>query len=448
MSSSEPADQAPAQRIAYPGAFLRTSADYAWRLIAIGTVIYFGVRLLSKLSEVVIPFLVSILITAILQPLAMRMRRAGLQRGAATIITILSALIVVGGLLTVVVFRAFQQAPQLGDQINNLLPHIKHWLIYGPLKVNPQTVNNLNSTISRDITKNSSAIASTALSTGKTLLSLLAGMVLAVFSTIFLVYDGDRIWAFLLKGIPEPARPTLDAAGRAAWNTLSYYIRGTLVVALFHGFVVAVTLTILGVPLAFPLGVLVALGSFIPLVGAVVTGVLAVAVAGLTQGLVAAIVMVAVLLLDNQIEAHVLQPFVVGRYVRIHPLAVVLSLAAAALLFGIVGAFIAVPVVASVNSAVRAGLAMRASPAAAGAILAQRPVASAADATRSPPPGSPLAIGHPNDLEGGGGADPPPDPAATDPPVESDPGGGTGGIDRADGRDGSVNDAPDPPPEG
>lgn len=360
MSSTEPADQTPARRAAFPGPVLRTTADYAWRLIAIGTVVYFGVRLLSRLSEVVIPFVVSILISAILQPLAQRMRRAGLGRGVATVLTILSALVIVGGLLTVVVFRAAQQAPQLGDQINNLLPHIKHWLIHGPLKVNPQTVNNLNNTISNDITKNSSAIASTALSTGKTVLSLLTGLVLAVFSTIFLVYDGDRVWAFLLKGVPEVARPKADAAGRAAWNTISYYIRGTLIVALFHGVVVAVTLTILGVPLAFPLGVLVGLGSFIPLVGAVVTGVLAVAVAGLTQGLIAAIIMVAVLLLDNQIEAHVLQPFVVGRYVRIHPLATVLSLAAAGLLFGIVGAFIAVPVVAVVNSAVRAALATRA----------------------------------------------------------------------------------------
>ncbi len=358
MSSSEPADPAAAGRTTYPGAVIRIAADYSWRLIAIGTVVYFGVRLLSRLSEVVIPFIVSILITAVLQPLAERLKRAGLGRGLATVVTIFTALVLLGGLITVVVIRAAQQAPQLGNEINNLLPHIKHWLIHGPLKINPDTVNNLNKTVSNDITKNSSAIASKALSTGKTVLALLTGLLLAVFSTIFLVYDGDRVWAFLLRGTPARARPGLDAAARAAWTTISYYIRGTLIVALFHGLVVAVTLTILGVPLSFPLAVLVALGSFIPLVGAVVTGVLAVAVAGLSKGLVASIVVVAVLLLDNQIEAHVLQPFVVGRYVRIHPLAVVLSLAAAGILFGLVGAFIAVPVVATINGAVRAALAL------------------------------------------------------------------------------------------
>ena len=350
----------------YPGPVLRVTAEYAWRIIAIGVVVYFGVRLLSRLSEVVIPFIVSILVTALLQPVAKRMRRMGMSRGVTTLLTLLTTVVVVGGLITIVVVRAAQQAPQLGDEVNNLLPHIKHWLITGPLKLNPKTVNNLNNTISQDITKNSSAIASTALSTGKTALSLLGGLVLAIFSTIFLVYDGDRVWAYLLKGLPHDARPTADAAGHAAWVTLSYYIRGTFVVAFFHGIVVAVTLTILGVPLAFPLAVLVALGSFVPLIGAVVTGVLAVAVALLSKGLVGGIVMTAVLLLDNQIEAHVLQPFVVGRYVRIHPLAVVLSLAAGGLLFGIVGAIIAVPVVATVNSAVRAANALRAEAAASG----------------------------------------------------------------------------------
>jgi putative heme transporter len=356
MSATDPApvDQAANRGTTYPGPALRTAGDYAWRLLAIGTAGYFGIKLLSRLSEVVIPFVVSILITAALHPLAQRLRRAGVGRGAATLLTMLTAVVVFGGLLTIVIVRATQQAPELGDEINNLLPQVKHWLIHGPLRINAKTVNNLNTTISNDITKNSSTIASTALSTGRTALSLLAGLVLAIFSTIFLTYDGDRVWGFVLQGVPEPARPHLDAAARAAWSTISYYIRGTLLVAFFHGVVVEITLSILGVPLAFPLAVMVGLGAFVPLVGAIVTGTLAVAVAGLSKGLVAAIVMAGVLLLDGQIEAHVLQPFVVGRYVRIHPLAVVMSLAAAGLLWGIFGAVIAVPVVATLNSAIRA----------------------------------------------------------------------------------------------
>lgn len=358
MQSSGPAQPAssPSSGRQSPGPVLRTAGEYAWRLLAVGTVGYFLVQLLSKLSLVVIPFIAAILVTGLLQPVANRLRRLGMGRGLATVITMLGAVFVLGGLITEVVVRATQQAPQLGDEINRLLPQIKHWLIHGPLRINAKTVDNLNNTITNDISKNSSKIASAALSTGKTVLSFLAGLLLAVFSSIFLVYDGDRVWGFLLKGFPPGGRPAADAAGRAAWRTISQYVRGTLIVATFHGVVVAITLSLLGVPLAFPLAVLVALGSFVPLVGAFVTGALAVGVAGLSHGLVAAIVMVAVLLLDNQVEAHLLQPFVVGRYVRIHPLAVVLALAAGAILYGIVGAIVAVPVVAMVNSAVRAAL--------------------------------------------------------------------------------------------
>jgi putative heme transporter len=342
------------RRTDYPGPLLRTAADYGWRLLILGAVVYFAVRLLSHIGLVVIPFLVSLLVTALLrQPLNFLQRR-GFRRGLATVATVVGAAVVLGGLMTLVVIRAAHQAPQLGDEINKLIPDVKRWLITGPLRLNPTTVNNLSETITNAVTKNTSAIASTALSTGKEALRVLAGIALMIFSTIFLLYDGEKVWGFLVRGAPRATRDQVDRAGRAAWTTLAQYVRGTLVVAAFHGVVIAVTLTILGVPLAFPLAVLVGLGSFVPLVGAIVTGALAVAVAGLSQGLVAAIVVVAVLVIDNQIEAHALQPFVVGRYVRVHPLAVVLALATGGLLFGIFGAIVAVPVVACANSAVRA----------------------------------------------------------------------------------------------
>jgi predicted PurR-regulated permease PerM len=254
----------------------------------------------------------------------------------------------------VVVSRAVAQAPQLGNQINQLIPHIKNWLIHGPLHISPNSVNNFSKTLTNEINKNTSAIASTALSTGRTVLNVLAGLVLSIFITIFLLYDGPRVWKFVLGAVPTPARDRVDQAGQAAWSTLGHYVRGTLIVAAFHGIVIAITLTILGVPLVGPLAVLVGLGAFVPLIGAIVTGVLAVGVAGITNGLFAALVVLGVLILNNQAEAHLLQPFVVGRYVRIHPLAVIMSLAAGSILFGIFGAIIAVPVVACTNSAVRA----------------------------------------------------------------------------------------------
>jgi predicted PurR-regulated permease PerM len=346
----------PAPERRYPGPVLRTASDYGWRLIVVGTVLYLLVRGLSQLTTVVIPCIVALLVTALLHPLQVLLRRAHLPRGLATVVSFLVAVVVIAGVVFLVIDRAIAQAPQFGDQINRLIPDVERWLEDGPLQVSRSQVSNFSSTLSKEVSKNSSALASAALSTSKTAVEVLTGLVLAIFVTIFLLYDGDGIWQFLLRAVPTPGRGRADRAGRAAWLTLSHYMRGTLVVAAFHGIVIAAVLLVLGVPVVAPLALIVALGSFVPIVGAVVAGLLAAGVATIEQGLAAGIVVVIVLVVDNQVEAHLLQPFVVGRYIHVHPLAVVLALATGALSFGIFGAIIAVPTMACVNSAVRAAL--------------------------------------------------------------------------------------------
>ncbi len=373
----------------YPGRILRVTSDYGWRLIVLGVVVYFAAHLLSKLAIAVIPFILALMASAMLRPAFSWLVRRGLPRSAATIVTFLGAVVVVGGILTLVIVKAVDQAPQLGDQINRLIPHVKRWLETGPLHVNRASVDNFSSSLTKQVTTNSSAIASTALSTGKTVVDVLTGLVLAIFVTIFLIYDGDGVWAFLVKAVPHAGRERADRAGHAAWRTLGHYMRGTLVVAAFHGVVIAITLTVLGSPLVAPLALLIALGSFVPLAGAVVTGAVAAGVAGIEQGIGAAIVVVVVLVIDNQIEAHVLQPFVVGRYVRIHPLATVMALTTGGLLFGVFGAIIAVPVVACANAAARAAMVDTAgAPGAAVPVVADAPAGVAppqdGDAVRSP----------------------------------------------------------------
>ena len=337
----------------HPGVPLRMAADYAWRFLVIAAAAYVVLRVFEPLYELIIALVVALFITALLRPVLAFLRRRGVPRGLATAMSVLFAFVVVGGILAYVTSRGVDDFPALGDQINRIIPHVKNWLINGPLHVNASSVNNISNTLSKEVTKNTGVIASSALSTGKTVLTVLAGLVLAIFVTVFLLYDGEGVWEFLVRLLPRDARPRVDAAGRAAWLTLSKYIRGTLIVAAFHGVVIAITLAILGVPLVAPLALVVALGAFVPLVGAIVAGALAVAVAAITHGVVAAIVVLAVLVIDNQVEAHVLQPFVVGRYVHIHPLATVLALAAGELLLGIFGAVIAVPTVACANAAIR-----------------------------------------------------------------------------------------------
>lgn len=335
------------------------AAAYSWRVLIVGALGYFVLRILSGLMLAVVPFVIALLLSALLRPVMLFLRRRGLQRALATVLTVVLAVIVIGGLITVVVLRAANQAPQLGAEVNRLIPHVKSWLETGPLHVDTKTVNNFSRTLSNAVSSHSSQIASTAVATGKTVVDVVTGLVLTFFVTIFLLYDGEGIWEFLTRAIPASVRHQVDRAGRSAWSTLSHYVRGTLVVAVYHGVIVAAVLLALGVPEVLPLAVLVGLGSFIPLIGAVLFGLLAVAVAGLSQGAVAAVVVAGVLIIDNQVEAHVLQPFVVGRYVRVHPLAVVLGLTAGALVMGIFGAIIAVPLIACVNAGVRSVLGSR-----------------------------------------------------------------------------------------
>jgi predicted PurR-regulated permease PerM len=177
-------------------------------------------------------------------------------------------------------------------------------------------------------------------------------VLLAMFSTLFLLYDGPNIWNWVLRLFPEPARDGLAEAGPRAWRTLTLYVRGTVIVAMIDAIFIGVGIFFLRVPMAVPLAVVIFLSSFVPLVGAVASGAVAVVVALVTQGPFTALMVLVVVLAVQQIEGHVLQPFILGRAVRVHPLAVVLSVAAGSLIAGIGGAISAVPLVAVSNTVV------------------------------------------------------------------------------------------------
>jgi len=179
---------------------------------------------------------------------------------------------------------------------------------------------------------------------------VLEGFFIALFATFFFLASGRRIWTWLLRLLPRRAHDGVDEAARASWVTLSQYVRATLLVALIDGVGIGVGAAVLGVPLAVPIGVLVFLGAFIPIVGALLTGILAVLVALVAEGPFIALLMLGVVILVQQLESHVLQPFLLGRAVNVHPLAVILSIAAGATLAGIVGALFAVPVAAVANT--------------------------------------------------------------------------------------------------
>jgi predicted PurR-regulated permease PerM len=179
---------------------------------------------------------------------------------------------------------------------------------------------------------------------------IVAGAFIMLFTVIFLVYDGRGIWAWFVRLFPARARARVQGSGERAWNVLTSYVRATILIAAVDALGIALVAWILGLPLVLPIAVLVFLGGFVPIVGATISGIAAVAVALVFEGPVSALIMLGGVLGVQQLEGHVLQPFLMGRFVRVHPLAVVVVIAIGALVAGIFGALVAVPLTAIVNS--------------------------------------------------------------------------------------------------
>jgi predicted PurR-regulated permease PerM len=358
-SASEPGrmpDDRPDRRMAVPEqsrvpSWLATASAWAWRLLLLAVVIYLIARVLGILYIVVVPCIAALLLTAILQPLTSWLRRVGLPAMAATWITLLIAAIVLGGLITLVANRVSADYPTLLAEAKHTTAQVQSWLAGPPFHLKSNNVQKFLDNIPSYLSKHKSLVEGTVVTGGKIASEFFGGLVLMIFVTFFLIKDGDRIWKWLLGAMRTSTARKMDRAGHAAWLVLVYYMRGTVAVAAIHAIVVGVALWIMGVPLAVPLAVLVFLAAFVPLVGLLVAGTLAVIVTLATKGWVDAVILLCVLVVEDQLEAHLLQPQVVGKMIRLHPLAVILSLAVGGILAGIPGAVVAVPVAAVITRA-------------------------------------------------------------------------------------------------
>jgi len=332
-------------RPSVPG-WLERAAGWAWRLLILGALLYVVFRVIGTLRVVVLPCVAALLLTALLQPLTQRLRRSGLPALAATWCTLLAALAVLAGVAALAASRTSADYQRLVTDVGNTTNDLQRWLAGPPFHLHRAGLAQLSNRLLTFLKQHQSAVAGTVLSGGKIFLEILAGVVLTLFVTFFLLKDGERIWAWLTSFLGAQGRTRARGAGTAAWQALTYYVRGTVAVAAIHAVVIGFTLWVMGVPLLVPLMILVFLAAFIPLVGILVAGTLAVAVTLGTRGWVAALVLVAIFILENQLESHLLQPLVVGRMVRFHPLAIILVLAVGGVTGGIAGAVVAVPTAA------------------------------------------------------------------------------------------------------
>jgi predicted PurR-regulated permease PerM len=333
-----------------PG-WLQTGAAWSWRLLLLAAAIYLVARILGVLYIVAVPCIAALLLTALLQPLTARLRRAGLPGLAATWATLLIAAAVLGGLILLVTSRVSADYPSLVAETKHTTTQVETLLAGAPFHVKSATVKDLLNNVPGYLSKHKSLVEGTVVTGGKIAAEFFGGLVLMLFVTFFLIKDGERIWNWLLGGMRGETARRVDRAGHASWLAVVYYMRGTVAVAAIHAIVVGVALSVMGVPLAFPLAMLVFLAAFVPLVGLLVAGTLAIVVTLATKGWIDAVILLGVLIVEDQLEAHLLQPQVVGRVIRLHPLAVILSLAVGGVLAGIPGAVVAIPMVAVITRA-------------------------------------------------------------------------------------------------
>jgi len=327
---------------------VRVATEWSWRFLVIAAAVGVLVYLVSRLSAIAVPLAIAILVTALVIPLTNGLARI-VPRGLAAALTVITVLIVLSGLLTLVGQQIATGFADLADQVARGVEQIQQWLHTGPLGLTDQQLNMWFERIREAIGASGDLITQSAVRVGTTLGQVVTGFLLVLFITLFLLYQGEQIWAWVVRLFPRSARERADGAGRKAWVSLTAFVRATVLVALVDAVGIAIIALILRIPLAIPIGVLVFLSSFIPVVGAVVSGAVAVLVALVAQGPLIALVMLGGVLLVQQVESNVLQPLLMSRLVRLHPLAVVLAITAGAYLAGIAGALFAVPAVAVVN---------------------------------------------------------------------------------------------------
>jgi len=343
--------QRPASASVHP--LVRVGAAWTWRLLVLFAGLLALGYIVTKLYAVVIPVALALLLAALLTPTVNWIHRRGVPRSAAVIITVVGTIGIVGAILSFVVEQFIEGLPGLTDQFTASVDKAQGWLTEGPLHFSQDQIRHAGDNVIKALQSNQEALTSGALTTATVVGEIFAGAFLTLFTLVFFLYGGDQVWEFVTRIIPKTTRTRVRIAGRQGFNTLVGYTRATVAVAAADAVGIGAGLAILGVPLALPLASLVFIGAFIPIVGAFVTGFLAVLVAFVTKGLLTALIVLGIIIGIMQLEGHVLQPLLLGRAVRLHPLAVVLAITTGIVLAGIVGGLLAVPIVAFLNTAVR-----------------------------------------------------------------------------------------------
>lgn len=331
---------------------VRVAAAWSWRLILIGIAVAAFVWLVSQVAIIVIPVIIALLLSALLHPIVHAFEKRGLPRGLGVATAMVALIVAVTALVWLIVSQLKAGFGDVARKAAQSWQDILNWIESAPFGLSADQVNSFMEQIFKTVNDHQGQIWSGALSVTTTAGQVVAGALLTLFSLIFLLIDGKRIWYWVLGFFPKRAHAAADAAGKNGWVSVGQYVRVQVLVAFMDAVGIGIGAVVLGVPLPIPIAILVFLGSFIPFLGAISTGALAVFIALVYNGPINALVMLGVVILVNQIEGHILQPLVMGSAVKVHPLGVVLAVSTGALLAGIPGALFAVPLTAAASAMV------------------------------------------------------------------------------------------------
>jgi predicted PurR-regulated permease PerM len=329
--------------------WLRVSAGTAWRLLVLAAAAVVAARAVLAVELVAIALFGAAVITSVLRPLANLLDRV-MPRALATIISFVVALAAIGGIGTFVGVSVSNQVPRLTAELINGIGQINQFLASMPAPISELDLTSIGDEITDWLRTNSSEIFTEVVSQFGVLGEVMTALILALFCSIFFINSGAKMSHWLLDQMRPATAKMLYAAGHAAWSTFSGYTRGIVIVGCTNGLLAGIGLAILGIPLATPIGVLVAMGTFIPYIGSAIAMSVAIVVALAAKGVWWALAVVAMIAIIGQIEGHLLQPLIMAKQVSLHPVVVAVTVVSGMLLGGVIGAIVAVPIVAVIWS--------------------------------------------------------------------------------------------------
>lgn len=329
------------------------AAGWAWRLLLVVAAAGVGIWLLRYFSEVTVPIAIAVLGTALTIGAVDWLDAHRVPRLLATFIVVITMLLAFTGMLALVGQQLATQLDDLRANVVEGISQVQDWARTGPLGLSDAQVQGWVDDAKSVIASSDSSVITRVVAVGTTITHVVAGFFIALFAAFFFLYEGQRIWSWVVALFPRAARDKVYSSGQTAWRSLTAFVRATVVVALTDALGIALAAWALGVPLTLAIGVLVFLGAFVPIVGALLSGLVAVLVALVAQGPWTALFMLLAVIAVQQFESHVLQPFLMGKIVAVHPLAIIVAIAAGVVVAGVVGALIAVPLAACLNGVVR-----------------------------------------------------------------------------------------------